>query len=31
MVTSWVLDETHYPLAEVADSVADIILLGLEG
>jgi TetR/AcrR family fatty acid metabolism transcriptional regulator len=31
MVTSWVLDETHYPLAEVADSVVDIILSGLEG
>jgi TetR/AcrR family transcriptional regulator, fatty acid metabolism regulator protein len=30
MVTSWVLDETHYPLSEVADSVADVILLGLE-
>jgi TetR/AcrR family fatty acid metabolism transcriptional regulator len=31
MVTSWVLDETPYPLADVADSVADIILMGLEG
>ncbi len=30
MVTSWVLDETHYRLSEVADAVADIILLGLE-
>ena len=30
MVTSWVLDETHYQLSEVADAVADIILLGLE-
>ncbi len=30
MVTSWVLDEAFYPLSEVADSVADIILLGLE-
>jgi TetR/AcrR family transcriptional regulator, fatty acid metabolism regulator protein len=30
MVTSWVLDGTHYQLSDVADSVADIILLGLE-
>jgi TetR/AcrR family fatty acid metabolism transcriptional regulator len=30
MVTSWVLDETHYPLTDVADSVADVILLGSE-
>jgi TetR/AcrR family transcriptional regulator, fatty acid metabolism regulator protein len=30
MVTSWVLDETHYQLSDVADAVADIILLGLE-
>jgi TetR/AcrR family fatty acid metabolism transcriptional regulator len=30
MVTSWVLDETHYRLSDVADAVADIILLGLE-
>jgi TetR/AcrR family fatty acid metabolism transcriptional regulator len=30
MVTSWVLDETHYQLSDVADTVADIILLGLE-
>jgi len=30
MVTSWVLDETFYPLSDVADSVADIILSGLE-
>lgn len=30
MVTSWVLDDTNYQLSEVADSVADIILLGLE-
>jgi TetR/AcrR family fatty acid metabolism transcriptional regulator len=30
MVTSWVLDESNYRLSEVADSVADIILLGLE-
>jgi len=29
MVTSWVLDETNYPLSDVADSVVDIILLGL--
>lgn len=29
MVTSWVLDETNYKLSDVADSVADIILLGL--
>jgi len=30
MVTSWVLDETHYQLSDVADIVADIIILGLE-
>lgn len=30
MVTSWVLDETNYQLSDLADSVADIILLGLE-
>ncbi len=30
MVTSWVLAEKEYPLANTADSVADIILLGLE-
>jgi TetR/AcrR family fatty acid metabolism transcriptional regulator len=30
MVTSWVLDNTHYQLADVADNVADIILCGLE-
>lgn len=30
MVTSWVLDDTHYPLSDVADSVVDIILLGFE-
>jgi TetR/AcrR family fatty acid metabolism transcriptional regulator len=30
MVTSWVLDETNYQLSDVADSVADIILKGLE-
>lgn len=30
MVTSWVLDETYYPLSEVAESVTDIILSGLE-
>lgn len=30
MVTSWVLDQKNYPLSDVADSVADIILLGLE-
>jgi TetR/AcrR family fatty acid metabolism transcriptional regulator len=30
MVTSWVLDETNYQLSDVADSIADIILLGLE-
>ncbi len=30
MVTSWVLDNTHYKLTDVADSVADIILMGLE-
>jgi TetR/AcrR family fatty acid metabolism transcriptional regulator len=30
MVTSWVLDETFYQLSDVADSVADIILFGLE-
>jgi TetR/AcrR family fatty acid metabolism transcriptional regulator len=30
MVTSWVLDETNYQLSDVAESVADIILLGLE-
>ena len=30
MVTSWVLDETHYQLSDVADTVADIILLVLE-
>jgi len=30
MVTSWVLDDTHYVLSEVADIVADIIILGLE-
>jgi TetR/AcrR family fatty acid metabolism transcriptional regulator len=30
MVTSWVLDGTHYELSDIADSVADIILLGLE-
>lgn len=31
MVTSWVLeDEAHYQLSEVADSVANVILLGLE-
>jgi TetR/AcrR family fatty acid metabolism transcriptional regulator len=30
MVTSWVLDESNYRLSDVADSVADIILLGLE-
>jgi len=29
MVTSWVLDETNYKLSDVADSVADVILLGL--
>jgi TetR/AcrR family transcriptional regulator, fatty acid metabolism regulator protein len=29
MVTSWVLDETNYQLSDVADSVADVILLGL--
>jgi TetR/AcrR family fatty acid metabolism transcriptional regulator len=30
MVTSWVLDETNYQLADVAETVANIILLGLE-
>ena len=30
MVTSWVLDDTNYQLSEVADTVTDIILLGLE-
>jgi TetR/AcrR family fatty acid metabolism transcriptional regulator len=30
MVTSWVLGETYYHLSDVAESVADIILLGLE-
>ena len=30
MVTSWVLDGTNYPLSDVADSVADIILMGME-
>lgn len=30
MVTSWVLDDTNYQLADVAESVTDIILLGLE-
>ncbi len=30
MVTSWVLDNSHYQLSEVADIVADIIILGLE-
>jgi TetR/AcrR family fatty acid metabolism transcriptional regulator len=31
MVTSWVLDETSYQLSDVADSVTDVILLGLGG
>jgi TetR/AcrR family fatty acid metabolism transcriptional regulator len=30
IVTSWVLDDSHYQVAEVAESVADIILLGLQ-
>ncbi len=30
MVTSWVLAEHDYPLAEAADSVANVILLGME-
>jgi TetR/AcrR family fatty acid metabolism transcriptional regulator len=30
MVTSWVLDDTHYQLSDVAETVADIILMGLE-
>lgn len=30
MVTSWVLDDSHYQLADVADSVADILLMGLQ-
>lgn len=30
MVTSWVLAEHEYSLAQAADSVADVILLGLE-
>jgi len=30
MVTSWVLAEREYPLVEVAEKVANIILLGLE-
>ena len=30
MVTSWVLDNTHYHIFDVADSVANIILKGLE-
>jgi TetR/AcrR family fatty acid metabolism transcriptional regulator len=30
MVTSWVLDDAHYQLSDVAESVANIILLGLE-
>lgn len=30
MVTSWVLAKKEYPLASTADSVADVILLGLE-
>jgi TetR/AcrR family fatty acid metabolism transcriptional regulator len=30
MVTSWVLDDTQYELSNVGETVADIILLGLE-
>jgi TetR/AcrR family fatty acid metabolism transcriptional regulator len=30
MVTSWVLDDSHYQLADVAESVVDIILSGLQ-
>jgi TetR/AcrR family fatty acid metabolism transcriptional regulator len=30
MVTSWVLDSSHYKLSEVADIAADIVLLGLQ-
>jgi TetR/AcrR family fatty acid metabolism transcriptional regulator len=30
MVTSWVLDDNHYLLPDVADFVADIIILGME-
>ncbi|HEX8927236.1 MAG TPA: TetR/AcrR family transcriptional regulator C-terminal domain-containing protein, partial [Terriglobales bacterium] len=30
MVTSWVLARREYPLAEVAEKVANIILLGIE-
>ena len=30
MATSWVLDESFYQLSDVADSVADFVLLGLE-
>jgi TetR/AcrR family fatty acid metabolism transcriptional regulator len=30
MVTSWVLDDMNYQLCDVADSVADIILMGIE-
>ena len=28
MVTSWVLDETNYRLADVADAVTEILLRG---
>jgi hypothetical protein len=28
MVTSWVLDETNYQLADVADAVTEILLRG---
>lgn len=30
MATSWVLAENEYPLAEAAESVANVILLGME-
>jgi TetR/AcrR family fatty acid metabolism transcriptional regulator len=30
MVTSWVLDRSHYQLTEVAEITADVILMGLE-
>jgi hypothetical protein len=30
MVTSWALAETNYELSDIADSVADIILLRVE-
>jgi TetR/AcrR family fatty acid metabolism transcriptional regulator len=30
MVTSWVLAENDYPLANTADSVANVILLGMQ-